>query len=70
MADVSDAKATVRASIVDGIAMSGIHPGPRFDAMVDSIMRTVFARCVRWSVRDYADELDAKSQRGGEEMGR
>lgn len=55
----SDAAATVRSGIVDGIAMVGIHPGPQFDAMIDSIMRTMFARCVRWSVRELAEEMDA-----------
>lgn len=56
---MSDAAATVRSSIVDGIAMAGIHPGPQFDAMINSIMCTMFARCVRWSVRKLAEEMDA-----------
>lgn len=55
----TDAEATVRSSIVDGIAMTGVHPGPQLDAMIDSIMKSLFDRSVRWSVREYADECEA-----------
>lgn len=57
---MTDAEATVRSSIVDAIASTGTHPGPSLEPMIDAILRTVFARCVRWSVRELADELDAK----------
>lgn len=57
---MTDAEATVRSSIVDAIASTGVHPGSNFDPIIDAILRTVFERCVRWSVRELADELDAK----------
>lgn len=67
---MSDAEATVRASVVDGIALTGVHPGPQFDSMINSIVETLFSSGVRWSVRDYADELDAAEEkvRGPEDV--
>ena len=55
----SDAEATVRSSIVDGIALAGVFPGPDLEPMVENILRSLFQRCVRWSVVEYAKELES-----------
>jgi len=66
-AEMTDAEATVRSSILNGLleepaVAAVISPEGVPERVVTAMLEAVFAAPVRWSVKCYAEELDIKEK--------
>ena len=58
---MSDAKRTIESSIITGLSENAHKTGASIimaHIQVPDILEAIFAKCVRWSVREYLAELD------------
>jgi hypothetical protein len=61
---MTDAKATVRSAVIEGITKhcleTGLRMGATTDLLIEDLIKAVFDKPVRWAVIAYADECDTE----------